>query len=118
VQDFFQLGLVPADTDYRMFSASMQGWLPGLDTAFLLGAGMYHTDRDAIENIRPGTIQVCFPYGRNRWGCGEGRGWGKKGMGQSRFAFFLPIKVWGVGRRRGGVEEGEGTIQICFFWQK
>jgi hypothetical protein len=62
-QDFFQLGLVPADTDYRMFSASMQGSLPGIDTAFLLGAGMYHTDRDSIENIRPGTVQVTptFP---------------------------------------------------------
>ena len=57
-QDFFELGLVPADTDYRMFSAKGQGSLPGLDTAFLLGAGMYHTDRDSLKNIRPGTLQV------------------------------------------------------------
>ena len=62
VQDFFELGLVPADTDYRMFSAKLQGELPGIDTAFLLGAGMYHTDRDSIENIRPGTLQVSLPF--------------------------------------------------------
>lgn len=41
-----------------MFSAKMQGSLPGLDTAMLLGAGMYHTDRDSIENLRSGTLQV------------------------------------------------------------
>ena len=58
LQDFFQLGLMPADTDYRMFSANLQGSLPGLDTAMLLGAGMYHTDRDSMENLRPGTLQV------------------------------------------------------------
>lgn len=58
LQDFFQLGLVPADTDYRMFSAELQGSLPGIDTAFLLGAGMYHTDRDAMQNLCAGTLQV------------------------------------------------------------
>lgn len=57
-QDFFEFGLVPADTDYRMFSANMQGALPGIDTAFLLGAGMYHTDRDVLDNIRQGTVQA------------------------------------------------------------
>ena len=41
-----------------IFSANLQGSLPGLDTAFLLGAGMYHTDRDSMENLRPGTLQV------------------------------------------------------------
>lgn len=62
VQDIFQLGLIPADTDYRFFSAKMQGSLPGLDIASLLGAGAYHTDRDSVENIREGTLQVrSFP---------------------------------------------------------
>ena len=65
LQDFFQLGLVPADTDYRMFSAELQGSLPGIDTAFLLGAGMYHTDRDAIQNLRAGTLQVSFCCSKN-----------------------------------------------------
>lgn len=63
MQDFFQLGLMPADTDYRMFSANLQGSLPGLDTALLLGAGMYHTDRDNIRNLRAGTLQVYCPTG-------------------------------------------------------
>lgn len=58
LQDFFELGIVPADTDYRMFSAKLKGRLPGIDTAFLLGAGMYHTDRDCYDNLRPGTLQV------------------------------------------------------------
>ena len=41
-----------------MFSANVQGSLPGIDIAFLLGAAAYHTTQDSYENIRRGTLQV------------------------------------------------------------
>ncbi len=35
-QDFYQMGILPADTDYRMFSYRHYGSLPG-ELVFLLG---------------------------------------------------------------------------------
>jgi hypothetical protein len=58
VQDIFDMGLLPADTDFRMFSYAHQGRWPGVDVAFLLDAAAYHTDRDTTDRIRPGTLQV------------------------------------------------------------
>jgi hypothetical protein len=57
-QDFFELGLLPADTDYRMFSYRHYGALPGIDVAFLFGGTAYHTARDEAARIRPGTLQA------------------------------------------------------------
>ncbi len=51
-------GLLPADSDYRMFSSRHYGRLPGLDVAFLLDGAAYHTDRDSVGRIRPGTLQA------------------------------------------------------------
>lgn len=51
-------GLLPADSDYRMFSYKHYGSLPGLDIAFLLDGAAYHTDRDTVDRLRPGTLQV------------------------------------------------------------
>lgn len=56
-QDFFDLGLIPADTDYRMFSYRHYGGLPGVDVAFIFDGTAYHTARDELERIRPGTLQ-------------------------------------------------------------
>ena len=39
VQDFFEAGILPADTDFRMMSSKYLGELPGLDIAFLLDSG-------------------------------------------------------------------------------
>ncbi len=58
LQDFFDAGLIPADSDYRMFSSKHFGWLPGIDVASVLDATAYHTHQDNIDRIRPGTIQV------------------------------------------------------------
>ncbi len=57
-QDIFDMGLLPADTDFRMFSYGHHGQWPGIDIAFLLDAAAYHTDRDITTRIRPGTLQV------------------------------------------------------------
>lgn len=51
--------IIPADTDYRMFSYKYYGSLPGVDIAFLLDSSAYHTHNDSPERIRPGTVQVC-----------------------------------------------------------
>lgn len=53
-------GLLPADSDYRMFSYKHYGSLPGLDIAFLLDGAAYHTDRDTVDRLRPGTLQVIY----------------------------------------------------------
>ena len=54
------MGLLPADTDFRMFSYAHQGRWPGVDIAFLLDAAAYHTDRDTTDRIRKGTLQVRY----------------------------------------------------------
>jgi Peptidase family M28 len=55
---WWRAGLLPADSDYRMFSYKHYGSLPGLDIAFLLDGAAYHTDRDTVDRLRPGTLQA------------------------------------------------------------
>ena len=57
-QDCFNLELLPAGTDFSVFAHPEHGALPGLDIAFLLDAAAYHTDRDTVDRIRPGTLQA------------------------------------------------------------
>ncbi|KAK9707559.1 hypothetical protein RND81_07G204800 [Saponaria officinalis] len=54
-QDFF--GIVPGDTDYRMFAQDYAD-IPGLDVIFLLGGYFYHTSYDTLERLLPGSIQA------------------------------------------------------------
>ena len=61
VQDLMDAQIIPADTDYRMFSYDYYGTLPGVDIAFLLDSSAYHTHEDAPHRVRPGTVQVT-PY--------------------------------------------------------
>lgn len=56
-QDFFDSGLIPADTDFKMFASRHQGSLPGVDIAYVLGGSAYHTSQDKVDRIRPGTMQ-------------------------------------------------------------
>lgn len=58
VQDLMDAQIIPADTDYRMFSYDYYGSLPGVDIAFLLDSSAYHTHEDAPHRVRPGTVQV------------------------------------------------------------
>ena len=54
-QDFFELGLIPADTDYRMLKYN--DTVPGVDIAFLFDGVAYHTKEDKVERIRRGSLQ-------------------------------------------------------------
>ncbi|KAM0934905.1 putative peptidase M28 [Dioscorea sansibarensis] len=54
-QDIF--GIIPGDTDYRIF-AKDNGDIPGLDIIFVLGGYFYHTSYDTIERLFPGSIQA------------------------------------------------------------
>ena len=75
-QDFFELGVIPADTDYRALrersedagNAGKAGKagnagntgnerIPGVDVAFLFDGLAYHTKEDTWTRIRPGTLQ-------------------------------------------------------------
>ncbi|CAN4093758.1 unnamed protein product [Withania somnifera] len=54
-QDLF--GIIPGDTDYRMFAQDF-GDIPGLDIIFLFGGYFYHTASDTVERLLPGSIQA------------------------------------------------------------
>ncbi len=57
-QDFFEMGLIPADTDYRMLRRTKdEDQVPGVDIAFLFGGLVYHTKEDKVGRIRSGTLQ-------------------------------------------------------------
>lgn len=43
-------GVIPGDTDYRIF-AEDYGNIPGLDIIFVLGGYFYHTSYDTVERL-------------------------------------------------------------------
>ena len=54
-----------------MLSYRHYGSLPGIDIAFIGDGTAYHTARDEVDRIRPGTLQVSL--GRlERWLCKGG----------------------------------------------
>lgn len=69
-QNFFDLGLIPADTDYRLLAYRRAGSLPGIDVAQVFDGLAYHTNQDVPERIRPGTLQVMGGPGlvSGEWG--------------------------------------------------
>ncbi|XP_068664506.1 uncharacterized protein [Aristolochia californica] len=54
-QDIFPV--IPGDTDYRIFAEDYDH-IPGLDIIFLLGGYFYHTSKDTIQRLLPGSIQA------------------------------------------------------------
>jgi hypothetical protein len=50
-------GIIPGDTDYRIFAEDITN-IPGLDIIFVLGGYFYHTSYDTVENLLPGSIQA------------------------------------------------------------
>ena len=52
-QDFFELGVIPADTDYRVLRERVdKARIPGIDVAFLFDGLAYHTKEDTWDRIR------------------------------------------------------------------
>ena len=54
-QDIFQSGVIPSDTDFRVYRDI--GLWRGLDIALYQGGWAYHTQRDRTWNVTPGTLQ-------------------------------------------------------------
>jgi len=48
---------LPADTDYRVFTKHLNYHAAGVDLAYTRNGYVYHTSRDALDQIRPGAIQ-------------------------------------------------------------
>ncbi|CAI5744335.1 unnamed protein product [Peronospora destructor] len=54
-QELFQSGIIPADTDYRVYRDF--GYVAGMDFAYIANGYVYHTMLDDISRIQPGAVQ-------------------------------------------------------------
>ncbi|XP_023159980.2 endoplasmic reticulum metallopeptidase 1-like [Drosophila hydei] len=54
-EEFFQMGLIPSDTDYRIIT--QYGKIPGFDLGQVVNGFIYHTKYDRIDVVPRGAIQ-------------------------------------------------------------
>ncbi|MCY1072987.1 M28 family peptidase [Archangium lansingense] len=54
-QELFQSGLIPSDTDYRVFTSEAH-W-PGMDLALYQDGYAYHTPLDGLARVEPGSLR-------------------------------------------------------------
>uniref|UniRef100_A0A182JYN7 FXNA-like protease n=1 Tax=Anopheles christyi TaxID=43041 RepID=A0A182JYN7_9DIPT len=54
-EEIFQSGLIPSDTDFRIFRDF--GHVPGLDFAHIFNGYRYHTRYDSVEFLSPAVLQ-------------------------------------------------------------
>jgi hypothetical protein len=54
-QDLFQSGVIPSDTDFRVYRQEAN--LPGLDMALFQDGYAYHTALDRMDRLTPGSLQ-------------------------------------------------------------
>ncbi|OWZ00919.1 Endoplasmic reticulum metallopeptidase [Phytophthora megakarya] len=54
-QELFQSGIIPADTDYRIYRDF--GYVAGMDFAYIANGYVYHTNLDDVSRIQPGAVQ-------------------------------------------------------------
>jgi len=54
-EEVFQSGIIPSDTDYRIYRD--YGEVPGIDMAWFENGYVYHTHRDAPDQITAGSLQ-------------------------------------------------------------
>ncbi|POM58399.1 Endoplasmic reticulum metallopeptidase [Phytophthora palmivora] len=57
-QELFQSGIIPADTDYRIYRIYRDfGYVAGMDFAYIANGYVYHTNLDDVSRIQPGAVQ-------------------------------------------------------------
>jgi len=56
-QDVFQSGLVPSDTDFRVYTEHADTVIPGIEFVFYQNGYLYHTHGDTVENMDSGSLQ-------------------------------------------------------------
>ncbi|XP_050068625.1 endoplasmic reticulum metallopeptidase 1-like [Anopheles maculipalpis] len=54
-EEIFQLGIIPSDTDFRIFRDF--GFIPGLDLAHIFNGYRYHTRYDSVKYLEPAVLQ-------------------------------------------------------------
>ncbi|XP_037955885.1 endoplasmic reticulum metallopeptidase 1 [Teleopsis dalmanni] len=54
-EEIFQAGLIPSDTDFRIFRD--YGGVPGLDMAYTFNGFVYHTEHDRVNTFPKGSLQ-------------------------------------------------------------